>query len=522
MYIDSVTGLRCLVAFAAISGAPIWATAGVDSILGWQTSVEVRANTVSSLPVPDAHLTTTTVDRFGGNWYALRVPAEAAAAWDTLPAMAELDLDAQRHGLEIHLVLPLRRDLESWMDDPLHGNWITSANDLDINVPYEGWISAQTSLGAFKMGRFRYNFSPTTHGVILAGTPRHDGLLWSLPLGRVHYGFFASSLNPWLNGTATDTAGNVAGSGTTNVESTTSPHGSETWQQSHEALGDQNGRIYDDPYKTLFMHSLGIQLGPADLTLVEQTLVGGKSPEFRDLNPFIVWHDSYGDGYSRSFFSLDLRVQGGESGFFWGQISTQLIKSPIGENNYDPALQAAAAAGWSNQWHHAGGMLTASVDFATTTPTFDNHLLPLLKMTSRRLYRSNYRNQLEANYADVYEVDYPLSYQRGPDALDLWTRIGWDAPLTSGGSHGGSLEIDVLQQGDASLDTSAATYIKRDWPLSGIVERELRLIFETHRDFEKFWRLQAGFGASIIRNCDHESGNTEFSPLWSLGLGFRY
>ena len=143
-------------------------------------------------------------------------------------------------------------------------------------------------------------------------------------------------------------------------------------------------------------------------------------------------------------------------------------------------------------------------------------------MTSRRLYRSNYRSQQEANYANVYEVDYPLSYQRGPDAMDLWTRISWEAPMSFGDNHGGSLEIDFLQQGDASLDTSSTTYIKRDWPLSGVVERELRLIFEAHRDFEKFWRIQAEVGTSIIRNLNHKSGNTGFAPLWNLGLGFRY
>ncbi len=509
--------------WAIILGAAVMAQATVrDSILGWQASADVHANLTSSMPVPDARLITSIADKYGGNWYALSIPASVGTAWDTLPAMAELDLSARRKNAEVRLVLPIRRDLESWMDDPAHGNWVTSANDLDINIPYEGWLAAKTPVGDFKVGRFRYRYSPTAHGVILAGAPRHDGLLWDLPLGRLHYTFFGDWLNPSLNGTATDSSGQVAGSGTSNVESTFYPTGSEAWQQSHLALGDQYGKIYSDPYKTYFLHSLGILLGPLDFSIVEQTLIGGKAPQFRDLNPFILWHNNYGDGYSRSFFSFDARVNGGAAGFFWGQLSTQLIRSPIGEEGYDPATQAAIGLGWSDVWIRHRGTVSASFDFASTTPTYDNHLLPLLRMTSRQTYHSNYRSQNEAYYADVYEVDYPIGYQRGPDAMDFWTQLSWESTPNALGSRGAGLEFDFLQQGDADLDTSSSRYTSRNWPLSGIVERELRTILEVHRTYEKYWQLSAGLGFSAIWNLNHRSGNFGLYPLWSGSIGFRY
>jgi hypothetical protein len=476
----------------------------------------VEANITAGLAVPSQ--ANAVVDDFGGNWRAERIALRTAHDWDGLPPLAKLAFGASREEVDLHLELSLKRDLEAYRTDPLHGNWVGGFGEVDINVPHEGWLSVGTRAGKFKVGRFPWRFGDVPHGVILAGAPRHDGVLWELGVGRVRYSFLGSSLNPWLNGTPTDSLGRVAGSESALVGR--APTGSEAWQQSHHALGDQHGRIYDDPSKTLFAHALEWKIGLVELAVIEQTLVGGKSPGFRDLNPFVLWHDNYGDGYSRSFFSFQGKVSDRGTGQMWFQVATQLIKSPVeGEDNYDPPTQMAVATGWSKRWFLPKGILSAHQEFAATTPTYDNHLLPLLKMTSRRVYRSNVRDQADPGYADNFQVDDPLGYGRGPDACDLWSRVDWQEAQDSWSL---GIGVDWLQQGDADLSRPVTAFENRTWPLSGTVERELAIRVHGSLPVDGFMDVWTSAGTSILWNRNHVAGNDGIWPLASLGMHVRY
>jgi hypothetical protein len=483
---------------------------------GWSTKTTVEGNLSGESYGPrDGDVV---VDRFGPDWYAQRVSLRTAHAWDSLPPLAKVGFEASRWDVKVHLELALQRDLEAFREDPLGGNWIASTGQVDINQPHEGWISAETKVGSLKLGRFPWTFGGVPHGVILGGAPSHDGLLWELPMGRVHYTFLGSSLNPWLNGTPVDSQGQVEGSGATGPFA--APVGSETWQQEHDALGDQYGRIYDEPVKTLFAHVLAWDLGQVELSVIEQTLVGGKDPAFRDLSPFVLWHDDYGDGYSRSFFSFQVKVSDAGTGLVWTQLATQLVKSPFGgEDNYDPPTQAAAALGWSKRWFLPWGILSAHQELAATTPTYDNSDLPLLKMVSRRVFHSNVQDQSDPLYTDEFEVDDPLGYGRGPDACDLWDRVDW---LSSDGGWSAGAEVDWLQQGDASLSNPASDYLRRTWPLSGIVEHELDARLDGSVRLDRGLEVTAGAGMSAVRNRDHVAGNDGVWPLWSAGVHLRY
>lgn len=470
---------------------------------GWTTDLELEGNLSSQAYGPiDPNVT---VDRFGGNWYAERVSLRTARAWDSLAPLVHMGWTARSGALELHLELDLKRDLESFRRDELHGNWLEGTGDIDINQPHEGWLAYAGRAGSVKLGRFPWTYGGVEHGVILGGHAPHDGILWELPLGRLHYTFLGASLNPWLNGTPVGDS---------------VPVGSEVWQQAHRTLSDQFGRVYDDPYKTLFLHALEWRIGPAAVSVVEQTLVGGKVPAFRDLSPFVLWHDNYGDGYSRSFFSFQGKLSDYGTGLLWFQIATQLIKSPVdGEESYDPPTKMAAALGWRKTWFLPTGILSAHQELCATTPTYDNHLLPLLKMTSRRVYRSNVRDQGQPDFADNYQVDEPLGYGRGPDALDLWTRLDWK---DVGGSWGLGLSLAWLQQGDADLVRPDTDYLDRTWPLSGTVETELSTRLSGWLRPDDRLRVSGSLGASRMGNRGHVQGDDGWWPLWSAGLSFAY
>jgi len=98
-----------------------------------------------------------------------------------------------------------------------------------------------------------------------------------------------------------------------------------------------------------------------------------------------------------------------------------------------------------------------------TDPLHNNGRLPLLEYSSRRLYRSNYREQDDPDYADMYFVDYPIGYRRGSDALDMWLDLGW-----KWGRHSLKMTLAWLQQGDKERAVKALTKCEKELPYTTI------------------------------------------------------
>jgi hypothetical protein len=434
----------------------------------------------------------------------LRVDPEVARQWDTLPALATLELDAGIDSFRLRAVLPLRRDLEAWAEDPTGSNVPRDAGEVDINVPYEGWLRwGGAHLGSLQAGRFRKSFSESPHGVILGGNDVHDALWWRLPMGRWTFEWFASSLNPWLPGTGSD--GSIQ-------------PGSEAQRQETATIPNSRGRIYDDPYKTLFVHRLSCRLGNWDVAVVEQMLVGGKAPALRDYLPVMAWHDNYGDGYSKMSTALDLAWNPGNVGAFHWQGILEGTPAPVGETQgYIPEAVWGSNMGWRGDWQTENGIWSGALDATATSPTLNNYQIPLLKGISRRLYRSNNEDQSAPGFADTWMVDQPLAYHRGPDAMDFWSNWGW---TENSGDFGAGLEADFLQQGDADLwQVDDSLQGRGLMPLSGIVEREARLSVSAWRSW-KTWTFRMGVGGSRLWNASHVEGRDRLGGSIFGGVGW--
>ena len=398
-------------------------------------------------------------ETYSDNWYARRLDPEAARRWEDLPAMGRVDLRAAFDSVRLFSSLPVRRDVDAWRRDPSGRNLFVSPDELDINVPYEGWLSWSGSSGAkIKVGRFRQSFSPSPYGVILGNDIVHDGIHFRIPMGRWSFDWFLSSLNPWLSGI--------------DAEGRMDP-ASETSLQRTRTVTNQRGRTYSDPYKTLLLHRLGCRLGQVELAIAEQLIVGGKAPQWRDLVPFVVWHDNYGDGYSKVSTALEAVWSTAGAGRFHAQGVFEDVQVPVGEvEGADPRVVYGANFGWMRGWEGAGRW-KAAVDLSITSATFNNHRIPLLKGVSRRLYRSNNRKQEEPGFVDTWVVDQPLGYRRGSDAVDLWTSVSWNA---ADSAYGAVLEVDWLNRGDAAVWKDGELYRNRRGPLSGNPTTEYRIL----------------------------------------------
>lgn len=470
----------------------------------WTTHASFDASVSLRPPLPDQPVDLGVVESYGQNWTAHRLDPETARRWEALPPMLAVDLGASYDSFEIFARLPLHRDIDAWSQDPSGSNLVLAPDELDINAPYEGW-AAWTGGGGFsvKLGRFRQTYSPSPYGVILGSDLIHDGLALRIPLGRWTFEWFYSSLNPWLTGVRSDGSVDV---------------GSETWQQASRTISNQRGRIYDAPEKSLFLHRLACRLGDWELSIVEQLLVGGKPPQWRDAVPFVVWHNNFGDGYSKVSTALQVVWNPDRLGRFHLQGLVDDIRIPVGEVvGADPRTVFGANAGWQKRQILSSGSWAGSLDLTATSATLNNHRIPLLKGISRRVYRSNSREQSSPGFVDNWIVDQPLAYLRGSDALDLWTHLDWVAPDSF---RGAGVELDWLNQGDARVWMDTDSLADREGPLSGKVTSQWRALVHGWKRWSHGLRVDGEVGMVVTHTWDDDK--TSIGPVVSAGASVGF
>jgi len=409
-----------------------------------------------------------TMERFGENWRALRIPLQTARYFETLEPFFALDLDANyKDDFFIYAEFPLRRDIEAWYQDSYKRTYTFDASELDLNVPTEAWGQWNNPAGFVKFGRFKPEISPTPNSIILGGAPHHDAIHWKFAAGIARYDFLISSLNPWLTE-------------------------SEKEVQRTITIPNARGRIYDEPSKNLLLHKVGVEGSFGYLSIIEQSLIGGKNLEFRDFSPFTAWHNNFSYGYSKMSTAFEAGVRPMKTAEFYWQMAIEDIQSPVGELEGDKGYTTLAFLAGYKQKIPLGiyGEIESRIDAVRTDPQFNNNKVPLQKMTSRKIYNSNFRKQGEPNFADMYIVDYPLGYRRGPDAVDLWWNLKY---ISENKKFGAELESAYLRQGDCEIYSDHQECSERK--VLGGEEEKLRLLnFLANYSYSKFLGIYAGAG----------------------------
>lgn len=161
-------------------------------------------------------------------------------------------------------------------------------------------------------------------------------------------------------------------------------------------VSNQRNRTYTDNVKNLVFHRFGVETNKFWAYVVEQSMVGGKALEFRSISPFIYWHDNYATGYTSAMTSLELGYKTANGAKFYGQINMEDINSPVGEDD-DKGTNRSILNYMAGYFHQVKtnrfGEYSWRFEVVRTDPAANNSRLPLLKYTSRRNYRSNYREQ---------------------------------------------------------------------------------------------------------------------------------
>lgn len=477
------------------------ASAEESFTIGAQVSPELHGEPVQQTFAVD------TVDRYGSNWRGLQIPLETAREYETIDPFFLVFLDGRYKDFEVRFNLPLRKDLEAWYEDDLHSNTTVDPGHLDINVPTEGYAQWTYGAGYVKFGRFRPDMGPSPNTLALGGAPYHDAVLWEFNPSIFRYDFFISSLNAHLHGTSSTAGGDV-------TDTTT-----EVWKQAHEQVENSRNRTYTEAYKTLVYHRIGADVKYGWLYFIEQSVIGGKQPEFRTVNPFMFLHDNYASGYTKANFTIELGLRPVKRGAFYWQMNIDDIKSPVGEtgDNSTRGILSYLAGYTQTVPTEKYGTFDIRLDAVYTDPAYGNERIPLLKYTSRRMYRSNYRDQDDPDYADMFYVDYPLGYRRGPDAVDFWFDLGWKK-----GRHSAALELAWLRQGDKELYTDYDSALAAHHALSGVVEKQYVADVTYKLQALESLGFEFGLGGRIYRNLGHDTDEDGVDGWARLGAKWNF
>ncbi|MCQ2105326.1 MAG: hypothetical protein MJZ26_05995 [Fibrobacter sp.] len=443
-----------------------------------------------------SHFAVDTLESYGGgsNWRALQVPLETARIYEErIDPFFTLSFRAGYKNFDFLMELPLRKDIEAWYHSASKTNLTYKPSELDINVPVNAYAKWKNPVGYVQVGRFDADVKVSKNDVLVGGIPYHDGILWKFTPGIFRYDFLLSSINPWLHGDVIDR------------ETGCPPEGTEAYAQKctvpSKQMPNQRERTYHENVKNLMFHRFGLEMKHFWAYVVETSVQGGKALEFRSLNPFMYWHDNYATGYTSAATSLELGLKPIKGAKFYGQMNMEDINSPVGEDDDKGTSRSVInyLVGYYQEIPTSKiGLFTTRLDVVLTDPVSNNAKLPLLKYTGRRLYRSNYREQGDVDYADAYFVDYPVGYRRGPDALDVWFDLGWKLR-----GHSLDLSLAWLRQGDKELFVDYDEAIKADNSLSGVVETQYVMDVLYQNKVNRWFSFYLGGGFRIYENLDH-------------------
>ncbi len=439
---------------------------------------------------------------FHGDWGSMRLSAEQGVANASVPPASSLEL-AYPLSSQVFFAAraSLKRDIRAWHQDELGRNWPMKADEVDLNEPSLGYLTAQNDWGRFIFGRFPVHMGASPEFSLMLGgqKPWQDGALITLKTPLVRYHFFFASLNPWLQGSPQG-----------KFSSDSVPVGSEAWQQTHYPNAwaeNAHNRVYAARAKSLVIHRLefhgswrdyGITLG-----ISEMQAIGGKVPDLYDIAPFMVWHNDFKYGYTNNLVQIDARLHFPYGITAFGELAMDDLPYAPKEGPKQHAILgtllgleergASSRLSWVQRLH-----------WIRTDPLLYRFLQPLNTLYARQTLSSNNQPASEATFIDRFVIDYPAGYVRGGDAEDIWySGSGYFSPFSilSRGLFA-TVKAAYLQHGEINLDTPHQTINNATSPPSGRVLEEWRGELSAALPMSRGFTLRLGLGGSKWERAD--------------------
>ncbi|OAA31344.1 hypothetical protein AT15_07555 [Kosmotoga arenicorallina S304] len=382
-------------------------------------------------------------------WYNPCVPLYLRYRYDTLQPWAILRFDSDiSSNAKAVINLDFKKDYRSYISHGPSGNATPLANlpvellkgdvrALDFSFPSFGYAAYATGEFQASLGRYKLSWGPMRNGLTISNASNYyDNFSSSYvtPMGKsgnFSYTFNMISVIPLLSGGEWERQRKV---------SVGSPH---YWDLNQD-------QVYDEPSKLIVGHRFDIKLNKRlRIGVGEINVVGGKHPDLTDFNPFIVFHNTYGEGFSNVMMSLDFSLVPFKGFQIYGEFAMDDYSGPTEAGARGKPAAMAYGLGAEYFLESTRGIYHFSAEAYHTDTWMYNRWQPLLKITNRTITKSELPGARDAN-------EYPLGFKYGPDLNAFSLLMQW-----FGNSISASVEFEHFTQGEVTLDTP---YLNMDEP----------------------------------------------------------
>lgn len=341
-------------------------------------------------------------------WLYNGVPYFLRHRYDTLQPWAVLIAETEvGKGFMAKINLDIRKDYRSYISfgdsrdkkpainlpvELLNGD-LTA---IDMSGPSFGYLAYGSENIYASIGRTTVSWGPMRNGLTLSDASQYyDNFAAAYltpisPGGVFSYSFNAISVIPMLSTSEWERQSSF---------SENSPH---YW--------DLNQRkVYDEASKWIFGHRVDISpVSWLRLGIGEMNVVGGKKPDLTDLNPFIIFHNTYGEGYSNVMLAADFSILPYKGLRLYGEFAMDDFNGPNELDARGKPTAQAFGGGIEYAFNTENGMILLCGEAYHTDTWMYNRWQPLLKWTNRTYTKSELPGSRDLN-------DYPIGFKYGPD-----------------------------------------------------------------------------------------------------------
>ena len=358
---------------------------------------------------------------YGGpaGWYYPTSPANPTFyLQDELPSFLEFAFNYKIDGFTLFMAVPVEQEYRARLIKLDTMNNFVTDTYFDINFPEYAYLYYATPKVYASIGRNPIKWGNAKYPVTISPTTSLDNLTLSIKFPNTIFTFHAITSNVELCNAELQIQQNFA-----------------------DNQSDARGP-YNLPAKNIFAHRLDFygNIFAADyrIGVGELNLVGGRFPDILDLSPALIYHNTFGTGYSNVIGSADFDLTYGGTKLY-GEFALDDFEAPSteGGSNYKPT-----AYGYNlgiSQSFGADFNIWAERSF-TSQWMYTTNYLPYLRFNIRKFKINNYPGAR-------YLMDYPLGFAYGPDAtitaLGMQGQIG-EIDLQY------SLEYDYLVKGQVN------------------------------------------------------------------------
>lgn len=375
-------------------------------------------------------------------WYNTDVPEYIRYRYDSMLPWLELGFFTfAGDNLTGVINVDLRKDYRSYIthgpsreESPytnLPVEMINAIEALELSWPSFGYASYGTEHFYASLGRNTLSWGPMRNGLALSDASQYyDNLsaAYSTPmfgLGNFTYTFNLISVISLMN--------------------------SSDWERQRKTSDGQfkywdlnQDQIYDYPAKHIIGHRMDFQVTPwLRLGLGELNVVGGKQLDMTDFNPFILYHNTYGEGYSNVMGVADFSAIVLPGLQLYGEFAMDDFAGPTETYGARSKPMAIAFGGGVEYAHRFDNMIfSVALEGYHVDTWMYNRWQPLLTFTNRTLTKSEYPGARDLN-------EYPTGFKYGPDLNGLSVFVS----MYSQRGFTVNLEFDYFVQGEVNMKT---------------------------------------------------------------------